>query len=62
MEDLSVETINYGLSPKEQVCSCYGFEAHKMGEEVRKELLTSNFYCDNIRNYLTRYSAILHQA
>src|SRR5690625_4186592 len=38
MENLPVETIQYELSPEEQVCSCCGNEAHKMSEEVRKEL------------------------
>src|SRR5699024_7757633 len=38
MENLPVETIQYELSPEEQVCSCCGNETHKMSEEVRKEL------------------------
>src|SRR5699024_2567881 len=38
MENLPVETIQYELSPEEQVCSCCGNETHKMSEEDRKEL------------------------
>ncbi len=38
MEGLPVEIIEYELSPEDQVCSCCGHEAHKMSEEIRKEL------------------------
>jgi len=38
MENLPVETIDYELTPEEQVCSCCGHKAHKMSEEIRKEL------------------------
>src|SRR5699024_7202376 len=34
MEDLPVETIEYKISPEDQVCSCCGHETHKMSEEV----------------------------
>ncbi|KPH68143.1 MULTISPECIES: IS66 family transposase [Bacillaceae] len=38
MENLPIETIEYELSPEEQVCSCCGNKTHKMSEEIRKEL------------------------
>src|SRR5690625_3441625 len=38
MENLPVEIIEYELSPEDQVCSCCGHEAHKMSEEIRREL------------------------
>ena len=38
MENLPVETVEYEVSPEEQVCSCCGHETHKMSKEVRKEL------------------------
>lgn len=38
MKDLPVETIEYELPLKDRVCSCCGYETHKMSEEVRKEL------------------------
>lgn len=38
LENLPVETIEYRLSPEEQVCSCCGGEMHEMGTEIRQEL------------------------
>ena len=37
LEDLPVETIEYRLSPEQQVCSC-GEDLHEMSTEVRQEL------------------------
>lgn len=38
IKDLPVETIEYRLSPEEQVCSCCGGDLHEMSTEVRQEL------------------------
>lgn len=38
LEDLPVETVEYRLSPEEQVCSCCGQDLHEMSTEVRQEL------------------------
>ncbi|MCL6479641.1 MAG: IS66 family transposase [Peptococcaceae bacterium] len=38
LENLPVETIEYRLSPEEQVCPCCGGDLHEMSTEVRQEL------------------------
>jgi transposase len=38
LENLPVETIDYRLSPEEQVCSCCGGNLHEMSTQVRQEL------------------------
>jgi transposase len=38
LKDLPVETIEYRLSPEEQICSCCGESLHEMSTEVRQEL------------------------
>lgn len=38
LKDLPVETIEYRLSPQEQVCPCCGENLHEMSTEVRQEL------------------------
>jgi transposase len=38
LKDLPVETIEYRLSPEEQVCPCCGGDLHEMSTEVRQEL------------------------
>ncbi|WP_382285352.1 IS66 family transposase zinc-finger binding domain-containing protein [Heyndrickxia sporothermodurans] len=38
LENLPVETIEYRLSPEEQVCSCCGGNLHEMSTQVRQEL------------------------
>ncbi|MFC5773216.1 IS66 family transposase [Ectobacillus antri] len=38
LENLPMETIEYHLSPEEQVCSCCGGSLHEMSTEVRQEL------------------------
>lgn len=38
LKDLPVETVEYRLSPEEQVCSCCGNDLHEMSTEVRQEL------------------------
>ena len=38
LENLPVETIEYRLSPEEQVCSCCGGKLHEMSKEIRKEI------------------------
>ncbi len=38
LKDLPVETIEYRLSPEEQVCSCCGNALHEMSTEVRQEV------------------------
>lgn len=39
LENLPVETIEYRLSPEEQVCSGCGGDLHEMSTEVRQELI-----------------------
>lgn len=38
LENLPVETIEYRLSPEEQVCPCCGDSLHEMSTEVRQEI------------------------
>ena len=38
LKDLPVETIEYRLSPEEQVCPCCNGPLHEMSSEVRQEL------------------------
>lgn len=38
LEDLPVETVEYRLSPEEQVCSCCNGNLHEMSTEIRQEL------------------------
>jgi hypothetical protein len=38
LENLPVETVEYRLSPEEQVCSCCNGAMHEMSTEVRQEL------------------------
>lgn len=38
LENLPVETIEYRLSPEEQVYSCCGGNLHEMSTEIRKEI------------------------
>ncbi|GAE48449.1 mobile element protein [Mesobacillus boroniphilus JCM 21738] len=38
LENLPVETVEYRLSPEEQVCSCCNGAMHQMSTEVRQEL------------------------
>jgi transposase len=38
LENLPVETVEYRLSPEEQVCSCCGGTLHEMSTEIRQEL------------------------
>lgn len=38
LENLPVETIEYRLSPEEQVCSCCNGNLHEMSTQVRREL------------------------
>ncbi len=39
LENLPVETVEYRLSPEEQVCSCCGGTMHEMSTKVRQELV-----------------------
>ncbi len=40
LDNLPTETVEYRLSPEEQVCSCCGGAMHEMSSEIRSELKT----------------------